>query len=166
MWQGLHAACIIAMTWANPSTSSPGSNTPRQMPRHSRNSSGSYARQKSGPMWSERSISVSLAKGHEIYCTNPRSGQPIGKTRRMASVLAAVLPELSPCLAEPTTDLLIENLPLASKPPASSSEIPEAVPASSQERLVPGLTGATCRLFVVPVQDRLHSQGNRRYAPP
>jgi hypothetical protein len=31
-----------------------------------------------------------------------------------------------------------------SKPPASSSGIPEAVPASTQEKLVPGLTGVTC----------------------
>ena len=55
-----------------------------------------------------------------------------------------------------------ENLPPVSKFPASSSQRAEAAAASSQERLGPGLTGATCRSFVAPVQDRLRSQGNRR----
>jgi hypothetical protein len=41
---------------------------------------GRYARQKSGPMWSERSIFVSLAKGREVYGTHPHRGQPMRRT--------------------------------------------------------------------------------------
>src|SRR6266516_3200051 len=69
MSQGLPAAYIMAMTSANPLTSSPGLNIHRQMSMRSRNSSGRSVRQKSGPMWSERSISDSLAKFRKVYRT-------------------------------------------------------------------------------------------------
>src|SRR5260370_7473694 len=48
---------------------------------------------------------------------------------------------------------------------ASSTEIPQAVSASSQERLVPALTAATCRQLAVPVQYSWYIQDNRRRAP-